>query len=142
MKYWFTKRNAIQQPYGIQVKQSAIHGRGVFSNKTFKADAVIEIAPVVLLDKSEKDFLQHTDLFSYYFLVSDINNPVALGLGYTSLYNHAYKANAVYSISLKDVIITIKACKFIREGEEITLNYNGSPENAAPVYFLPEKINS
>ena len=142
MQCWFKKNNTVEQTDGIAIRESAIHGRGVFSNKTFKAGAIIEIAPAVLLDQSERDFLQHTDLFSYYFVVSDVNNPVALGLGYTSLYNHAYRANAVYNISLKNAAIIIKACKLIKAGEEITLNYNGSPENAAPVYFLPEKINS
>lgn len=136
---WFTKNTSIQQADGITIKQSAIHGRGVFANKEFKPGAVIETAPVILLDKSERDFLQHTHLFSYYFVVNDADKPVALGLGYTSLYNHVYKANAVYSISLKDATITIKACKRIFADEEIVLNYNGIADDSTPVYFPPQQ---
>jgi SET domain-containing protein len=77
-------------------------------------------------------------LYSYYFVVGDKRFPVALGLGYSSLYNHAYNANAVYSISLKNASIKITACQLIEPGQEITLNYNGSADDATPVYFAPE----
>lgn len=138
---WFNKRN-ILQPDGIEIKQSALHGRGVFACKAFKAGAVVEAAPVILLQKEERDFLRGTALFNYYFLIADENSTVALGLGYSSLYNHAYSANALYSISLKDKTITIKACKNISMGDEITLNYNGNPDDATAVYFAPEVITA
>ncbi|MGG9960536.1 SET domain-containing protein-lysine N-methyltransferase [Ferruginibacter sp. SUN106] len=138
MLHWFTK-NKIRQPQGIAVQQSPLHGRGVFACKYFKPGAVIETAPVILLEKAERDFLQGTTLFSYYFVVADEKTPVALGLGYSSLYNHAYNANAVYSISLQGAAIIIKACKTIHAGDEITLNYNGSPDDTTPVYFPPEE---
>lgn len=98
----------------------------------------METAPVILLQKEERDFLQGTSLFNYYFLIADKTTSVALCLGYSSLYNHAYSANALYSISLKEKTITIKACKNINIGDEITLNYNGSPNDATAVYFAPE----
>jgi uncharacterized protein len=128
-------KDKLYQSQNIIIKESVLHGKGVFANKKFKAGAVIETAPVILLQKAERDFLQTTSLFSYYFLVADENTSVALGLGYSSLYNHAYKANAVYSISLKEKTIQIKACKNINPGDEITLNYNGTPDDENPVYF-------
>lgn len=137
MWHWF-KQNAILQPQGITIKPSPVHGRGVFACTAFKAGAVIETAPVIIMEQTDKDFLQATTLFSYYFVVGDKKFPVALGLGYSSLYNHSYRANAVYHVSLKDETITIKACKHIAIGEEITLNYNGSPNDDTPVYFAPE----
>lgn len=137
MLHWF-KQKTIQQPEGITIKPSPLHGRGVFACTTFKAGAVIETAPAIIMEQIDKEFLQATSLFSYYFVVGDKKFPVALGLGYSSLYNHSYSANAVYSVSLKDETITIKACKNISIGEEITLNYNGSPNDDTPVYFAPE----
>jgi hypothetical protein len=136
---WFTK-NEIHSPEGIVIQPSPIHGRGVFACQTFSAGTVIETAPAILLEKSERDFLQYTSLFGYYFVVADERTPVALGLGYSSLYNHAYNANAVYSISLKNKAISITALKTIQAGEEITLNYNGRPNDSTPVYFPPEVI--
>jgi uncharacterized protein len=137
---WQLFRNKnIHQHDGIEIKKSAVHGRGVFSCQTFKPGAIIEIAPVIILDKTERDFLQQTTLFGYYFVLADEQNSVALGLGYASLYNHAYSANAVYSISIKKKLITVKSCKNILVGEEITLNYNGHSDDISPVYFPPEE---
>lgn len=132
------KQNKIHQPKGIAIQPSPIQGVGVFACTAFKPGTIIESAPVILMEQEDKDFLQTTSLFSYYFVVNDTKFPVALGLGFSSLYNHAYSANAVYSISLKDASITIKACKPIVPGEEITLNYNGNPDDATPVYFAPQ----
>lgn len=135
----FTK-NKIIQPAGIEIKQSGIHGRGVFACQKFNCGAVIETAPLILLAAADKEFLQTTSLFSYYFLLNNTATPAALGLGYSSIYNHSYAANAVYSISLKKAALIIKACKTILPGDEITLNYNGRPDDSTPVYFEPETI--
>ena len=134
------KQDRIFQPDGIEVKESAIHGRGVFACRKFRSGAVIETAPLILLSATDKIFLQTTSLFSYYFLIDSAATPAALGLGYSSVYNHSGTANAVYSISLKDASLIIKACKTILPGEEITLNYNGSPDDPSPVYFHPDNI--
>jgi hypothetical protein len=128
----------IAQATQVIIKPSSLHGNGVFAGQLFKPGAVIEIAPVILMEQQDKDFLQATMLFDYYFVVADKKFPVALGLGYSSLYNHAYCANAVYSIALKNASITITACKIIYPGDEILLNYNGKPDDSTPVYFAPE----
>ena len=136
--FGFLTKKKISKATGITVQLSPLHGRGVFACEKFSAGAVIETAPVILMEQEDKDFLQATSLFSYYFLVGDEKFPVALGLGCASLYNHSHAANAVYSISLKNETIQIKACKPILPGEEITLNYNGNPDDTSPVYFAPE----
>lgn len=136
----FLKNRDIHQPCSIEIKQSPLHGQGVFACTYFNAGDEIETAPVILLEQDDKDFLQSTTLYRYYFVVNDKKNPVVLGLGYSSLYNHAGKANAVYSISLKDAWLKITACKPIQPGDEITLNYNGNPEDETPVYFPPDSI--
>ena len=134
----FLRKNKIDQPAGVIIKPSTLQGNGVFANQLFKPGTVIEIAPVILMEQADKDFLQTTMLYNYYFVIGDKKFPVALGLGYSSLYNHSYSANAMYSISLKNASIKIIACKTVRPDEEITLNYNGSPDDATPVYFAPE----
>ncbi len=133
-------KNKNYQPAGIAVKQSQVHGRGVFACKKIKPGDVIERAPLILLQSGDKEFLQTTSLFSFYFLIDDADTPAALGLGNSSLYNHSYNANAVYTVCLKDTCLIIKACKAIKPGEEITLNYNGKPNDTTPVYFKPETI--
>lgn len=136
----FFNTNKIYQPAGIEVRPSNLHGRGVFACKKFTSGAVIETAPLILLSATDKAFLQTTSLFSYYFLIADKTTPAALGLGYSAVYNHSYAANAVYTILIKDATLIIKACKTILPGNEITMNYNGTPNDATPVYFVPDTV--
>jgi uncharacterized protein len=133
----FAKKN-IDSPAGIEIKPSPVHGRGVFACRKFKPGAVIETAPLILLSAADKEFLQATTLYHYYFVIDNPDTPAALGLGYSSVYNHSYMANAVYTVSPEKCALIIKACKPVLPGEEITLNYNGTPDDASPVYFAPE----
>ncbi len=135
----FFGERRIYRAEGVKVKPSNLHGQGVFALKKFRKGDAIETAPIILLPAAQRAFLQPTLLFSYYFLVNTGEKAVAVGLGYSSLYNHAYKANACFVISLKRRTITIKAYRTIPAEEEITLNYNGIPEDETPVYLAIEK---
>ena len=129
----FSRR--ITQPVGIEVKQSEIHGLGVFARKKIRKGEIIEKSPVILLDKLEREVLKSTSLFWYYFLLNNNKTPVAIGLGLSSLYNHSYNANAFYDIKIKKAIIVFKSVTNINAGEEITINYNSNPYDPSPVYF-------
>ena len=131
-------KSKIIQAVGIEVKQSAIHGRGVFARQKIRKGELIEKSPIILLDKTERELLQLTSLFGYYFVLKNDKTPAALGLGLSSLYNHSYNANAFYAINIKKAIIIFKSVADINAGEEITINYNGSPFDQSPVYFPPE----
>lgn len=130
----FFKSN-IHKPLQLEVRASAIHGNGVFALTAIKKGALVEKAPVILLSKEDREYLQSTTLFRYYFVVPDEKTPAALGLGYSSVYNHSYTANAQYEMDVNNQCLIIKASKSIAAGEEITLNYNGSPNDAQTVYF-------
>ena len=59
---------------------------------------------------------------------------LALALGYGSLYNHSYQPNSRYD----DVAQTTKVFTALRDiapGEEITVNYNGDPDDRSSVGF-------
>ena len=59
---------------------------------------------------------------------------LALALGYGSLYNHSYRPNARYDdVGQRTKLFT--ALRAIEPGEEITINYNGDPEDGSPVGF-------
>jgi SET domain-containing protein len=119
----------------VEVGPSPIEGMGVIAKVNFKPGELIEEAPVIAMDNSEMDVLRNCSLRSYYFLVDNSKTCGVMGLGYSSLYNHAGNANAVYSIDLLHSTISIRACKAISLGEEITINYNGKPDDLSPVYF-------
>jgi SET domain-containing protein len=143
MRFWtkswqLFRKPAIQQPKATEIKKSPLHGHGAFAKKDCRPGTIIEIAPVILLSQEEKELLRHTLLFAYYFVIDHPEHAIAVGLGASSMFNHSYAANAEYSIAIEDQAITIRARKRIRKGEEITLNYNGHPDDNTPVYFPPE----
>ena len=119
----------------LEVGPSLIDGRGVFAKINFKPGQLIEEAPVIAMDNRERELLRNCSLHTYYFLVNNSTTSIVMGLGYSSLYNHAGEANAVYSINLSHLTISIRACKRISAGEEITINYNGRPDDCSPVHF-------
>src|SRR4030095_14442063 len=82
----------------VEVGRSLIEGMGVIAKINFKPGELIEEAPVIAMDGSEMNVLRNCSLRSYYFLVNDSKTCGVMGLGYSSLYNHASNANAVYSI--------------------------------------------
>ena len=130
----------IHQPTGLSVQSSPIHGLGVFTSLPLKKGELIERAPLILLETADKEYLRNTMLYHFYFVVNNQQTPAALGLGFSSLYNHSPQANSLYRISVKRQTLDIIAVRSIAAGEEITLNYNGRPDDASPVYFPNENV--
>lgn len=126
---------AICQPKDVGVTESCIHGRGVFAKKNISKGSLIEEAPAVFLSNEEKEQLLHSHLFNYYFLTNNIAFPAVFGFGYSSFYNHSPEANAFYTFSPKRKTIRFYAYRKITAGGEITINYNGLPNDHKPVYF-------
>jgi len=114
---------------------SDVHGMGVFASEPIPEGAVIEICPVLLFPKSELAAVRQTMLDDYYFDWGEDEASYAFALGYGSLYNHAYEPNADYGMDFENNTIDIYALRDIAPGEEIFINYNGSPENREKVWF-------
>ena len=73
-----------------------------------------------------------TTLYHYCFEWG--KDTVALALGYGSIYNHSYAPNARYDdIAQRTKIYS--AIQDIQPGEEITINYNGDPDDDSPMEF-------
>ncbi len=128
-------KKVIYQPIDIEVKDSSLHERGVFARKNISRGALIEEAPAVFLSGEEKELLRHSPLFNYYFLVHDALYPAVFGFGYSSFYRHSPQANAFYTFFPKWNSIRFHAYEKIMAGEEITINYNGRPNDDTPVYI-------
>ena len=129
------KYSIIRQSAGLYLSASAIHGLGVFSKFSIQKGTLIETAPFIAGSAADYTLLSQTILHDYYFMVADKKAPVAIGLGFSSWYNHSCPANAVYSIHKKKMIIEIKAVRNIEAGEEITINYHGAFNNTTAIEF-------
>jgi len=104
-------------------------GRGVYASKSFNKGELIEKVPCIILPCSECK-----DILSWYVFCWDSEEICAVALGYGSLYNHSYSANATYKTIEPDTII-LRAFRDIKKGEEITINYNGKPDDKDPMEF-------
>ena len=110
-------------------------GRGIFTNADLKKNTVIEIAPVIVMSKKDRSFLDQTLLHDYIFEWGDQRNQCCMALGCVPLYNHSYRSNCEYEMNYKLQTITVKTIRAIKEGEELTINYNGDWNNKKPVWF-------
>lgn len=122
----------MQQSELICVKKAPGKGRGVFARKPIKKGEVIEHIPLLIVPADALvDGLENQFLGRYYYWWT--KKKIAIALGYGSLYNHSYKANATYKHGNE----TMKyiAIRDIAEGEEITINYNWDPKDKSPVGF-------
>lgn len=121
-----------QSPY-IFVQETGDRGLGVFARKAIPENLVFERVPVLIFPSK---FLWHPEetspLADYVFTWDD--ETVAIALGYGSLYNHSYRPNAIYEDWGRN-FKHYKAIRNIAAGEEITINYNGDPDDATSVGF-------
>jgi SET domain-containing protein len=107
----------------IFVKNSPIHGLGVFAKEPIKNGELIEKCPVLTLP-IYKD--ESSDLLIHYRFNWPQGNEweeQVVALGYGSLYNHSEDANAFWISSSDEKCFEFYAIKDIEEGEEIFVWY-------------------
>jgi SET domain-containing protein len=126
-------RMAFMQSDAVEVKRARGKGRGVFARRPIRKGEVIERVPVLVMSAEEYvGGVDQSPLAGYVFAWGE--GQIALALGYGSLYNHSFKPNARY----QDVPPRTKqfvALRDIGAGEEVTVNYNGTPKSRAKVWF-------
>jgi SET domain-containing protein len=100
----------------VNIKYSEkISGRGVFANKDYKINDILEICPTIKVTKNFGGPLQ-----KYVYKYDDIHNLVAFG--YCSIYNHSDEPNATYRI-INENQLEVKIIKNIKKDEEIFISY-------------------
>ncbi|MDZ8096082.1 MAG: SET domain-containing protein [Nostoc sp. DedQUE05] len=115
------------------VGNTNLKGRGVFTQKHFLKGELIERVPIVVIPAEQVEFLDKTILGNYYYDWEDKAAAIALGL--SSSINHSYNPNAYYVKKFADRELDLIAYRDIEVGEEITANYNGSPDDKSPIWF-------
>lgn len=94
---------------------------GLFAEKDFKRNDIIEVCPVLQINKK----LKSKKLSEYYFKAKKPDADYRLlSLGYCGLINHSdNNYNASWKLSDDDKTITFYCIKDINKGEEILTNY-------------------
>ena len=105
----------------IIVKDSALHGLGVFARIDFKPGDVIERCPYLVLD--DDDLHEINRLNDYLFTSPDNKDDYLCVLGCGMIYNHGSSPNAEWQIDDDNRFICFTAMSVIRSGEEILHDY-------------------
>ncbi|MGA9994408.1 MAG: SET domain-containing protein [Pyrinomonadaceae bacterium] len=119
----------------LEVRSVSDKGRGVFACVSFRRDEVIEATPVIVIPAEQWSHIEPTVLALYIYNFGPEGEHAAIALGFGSLYNHSYSPNAMYVKSWEERLIRFIALRDIEAGEEITVNYNGSPDDRQPIWF-------
>lgn len=119
----------------IYINYTTTKGRGVFTNSFIEKDTLIEIAPVIIMQKNDREHLDKTLLHDYIFEWGIGSTECCMALGYVPIYNHSYKSNCTYIMDYEEVSILIKTVTAIEAGEELTINYNGDWDDETKVWF-------
>jgi uncharacterized protein len=117
------------------IAPSGTEGRGVFTNEAIDANTLIEIAPVIVMEKADRILLDKTLLHDYIFEWGADKQQCCMALGYVPIYNHSYTSNCEYEMDFEANTIAIKAMRNIRQGEELFINYNGDWNDPTPLWF-------
>ncbi len=120
---------------GLLIKKTKNKGRGVFTKKPLAAETIIEVAPVIVMDKNSRALLDKTLLHDYIFEWGDEREQCCMALGWVPLYNHSYQSNCEYEMFFKQQTIAVKTVRAIKQGEELHINYNGDWDSAKKVWF-------
>jgi uncharacterized protein len=110
-------------------------GRGVYTSSAIEADTIIEISPVIVMNNDDRKLLDKTLLHDYIFEWGKKTDQCCMALGYVPMYNHSYKSNCEYEMDFDNDLISIKTVRYIKEGEELFINYNGEWNDSKPLWF-------
>jgi SET domain-containing protein len=113
-----------QGPVRLVVRDSEVHGRGVFTKDPIAAGSLVERCPLLYLEAY--DTPAGCTLMDYVFDSGDDGSWLALGL--TSLINHSSDANVEVEIDGGAQLLKLRAVIDIAAGAELFINYG-------PTYF-------
>ncbi|ALC86107.1 MULTISPECIES: SET domain-containing protein [unclassified Bacillus (in: firmicutes)] len=114
------------------IKETGKYGKGLFATRDIKKDELIEVSPVIVSPRNEWKYMKKTILLNYCF---HWGKRTAIALGYGALFNHSYTPNVRFVNNKKNLSIDFYAIDDINNGEELTINYNGDPEDKSKLWF-------
>jgi len=118
----------------MKIKQSKV-GRGVFATKSYLKGELVEVSPIIRLNKEDTLKIDDTDLYNYYYSWGNENDQAAIALGYGSLFNHSYSPNMKYIKQITKKEIHFIALRNIEKSEQLLINYNGDPSSKKKLWF-------
>ena len=109
----------------VTVKQSSLHGKGVFATQNIEKGEIIVVSHMVLIHINEQ---LPEELATLQFPWTDEYDAICLS-DVGSFFNHSSKPNAkIIELDFANQIQTFAAKTVIAKGDEITIYYNDAFE--------------
>ena len=119
----------------VEVRTSAVEGRGLFATETIAADTLVMEAPLLLIPAQQRAALQAT-LVDDYVYEWDEHGTAALVLGVSSMCNHADDPNAFLWLVPDGLVAQLFTLRDVAAGQEITVSYRAEEGSEdAPLWF-------
>jgi len=122
----------------IKIIKTANKGRSVLAERNYKKGEIIESCPVIILSPKERKEAEKT-ILNYYIYPWKSTRGASVVLGYGSLINHSFNPNADWKQNFKTNSMVYRAIKDIKKGDEITVNYNGEPNDETEIDWFEVK---
>ena len=129
-----TRKGAPGGP-SLYTATSRLHGRGVFAGRRFRKGEVLERCPILTVSAKDRRALERTRLSAYLFERN--GGAAAIALGFGSLVNHSFQANAECELLVDEGSAVFRALREITPGEEITIQYT----DESRLWFVPREGN-
>jgi len=114
-------------------------GKGAFAKKDIKINTIIDVANVILIPNKDYKKIKKTVLYDYCYIWQDPKHKPefenAITLSISQFINHSFEPNIQYLYDYKNKALEYSAIKDIKEGEELTVNYNGLVNDKSSVWF-------
>jgi SET domain-containing protein len=117
----------------VEVKQSPLHGRGLYAAQHIPSGTVIGIYPLLILSEADTAQVKGTRLYHYVFYVDETAEGAmraAVAFGPISMCNHSPEANAAFTVDAKDSTVKLSAGTDIAAGAEILIDYGDFADEA------------
>ena len=116
----------------IEIKQSSVHGLGVFAKETIEEKETIEVSRLLRLGWRMK--YQYDNVIRDYCWTPSCKcnecqmhgTAMYIALGFGSLYNHSDTPNTDIKLDYANLTLLVTANKIINAGEEIFVTYGES----------------
>ncbi len=127
----------------IKIADFGDRGRGIVALTGLEKGRLIERSPVLIIPSEQRAKVDDSIIFTYVFMwehdttEEDLYKHTgrsAIALGYTSLLTHSYTPNCSFVRHIDELFIEIYADRFIKAGEELTIDYQMT------LWFDPVKI--
>jgi SET domain-containing protein len=111
-------------PTKIVLKESLIHGLGVFANKKITKGEIIEECPFLAFPQNKNEKTPVFSNYAFCFPKGETWTTHTLVLGYGSYYNHSENPSVDWYTKNQERLFVFFALQDIQEGEELFINYS------------------